>query len=217
MRHAKKGTPSSGIVPKPIMTEPQKTDHWASLASNLGAEPAPEEPKEAAGTGAPACGSRSSETPEAGPEGQPVQAAPPSAMRPAAKPARTPRRPAHAPAWDQLAGDLGIAPQPPPPQPAPQPAASATPPSAPPRTRSALSIATGRRRRTPCGHPRRRRPPWKRNQLPRPIRQLAPGAAAGLRGGRIAGAGLGGIGAVGDRAGVVRTARGPGHHGRDGR
>ena len=28
------------------MTEPQKTDHWASLASNLGAEPAPEEPKD---------------------------------------------------------------------------------------------------------------------------------------------------------------------------
>ena len=28
------------------MTEPHKTDHWASLASNLGAEPAPEEPQE---------------------------------------------------------------------------------------------------------------------------------------------------------------------------
>ena len=82
------------------MTEPQKTDHWASLASNLGAEPAPEEPKEAA-----------AETPEAGRQGQTAQAAPPPpAFRPAAKAVHAPRRPAHAPAWEQLAGDLGIAP-----------------------------------------------------------------------------------------------------------
>ncbi len=106
-----------GIVPERIMTEPDKTDHWASLASHLGAEPAPEEPTAEA----------LPEGQETGAEGQTAAAAPPPTVsRPAAKPVRPPRRPARPAAWDQLAGDLGIAPAPPP----PPPASSAVPPSA---------------------------------------------------------------------------------------
>ncbi|MEI8373005.1 MAG: hypothetical protein WCJ35_09265 [Planctomycetota bacterium] len=110
------------------MTEPQKTDHWASLATNLGAERVPEEPRDLA----------SVETPESAAEEPTEQVAPPlPAFRPAAKPAPAPRRPARASAWDQLAGDLGIAPPPPsplaPPAPPAPPAATTTQPFAEPR------------------------------------------------------------------------------------
>ncbi|MGO9109922.1 MAG: hypothetical protein ACLP9L_11875 [Thermoguttaceae bacterium] len=98
------------------MTEPQKTDHWAALASNLGAEPVLEELKE----------SGSAETPEASAQVQATQSAPPPPVfRPAAKPVSTARRPAHPSAWDQLAGDLGITPP-------PQPVASTAPPASVP-------------------------------------------------------------------------------------
>ena len=91
-------------------------DHWASLATNLGAEPAPEEPKQVA----------PQETPDAAVEAQTAQSAPPqSSFQPAAKRTPAPRRPARPAAWDQLAGDLGIAAVPPPPP--PQTAASRAP------------------------------------------------------------------------------------------
>src|SRR5208283_5232052 len=104
------------------MSESHNVDHWASLASNLGAEPAPEEPK-------------SPVTAEAGAEEPTAPAAPPPpAFRPPAKSAPATRRPARPSAWEQLAGDLGIAPAPPPqPQAIPVtdaiPAAVAIPPS----------------------------------------------------------------------------------------
>ena len=108
------------------MSEPQNADHWASLASNLGAEPAPEKPKEPVMV----------EPAEAATEDQSVQAAPsPSTFRPVAKPVPAARRPARPSAWDQLAGDLGIAvplPPPPPVRPAEVASPSATFVPAPP-------------------------------------------------------------------------------------
>jgi hypothetical protein len=86
------------------MTEPQKTDHWASLASNLGAEPAPEIPQRAT----------AADSSEASITGPLAETSAPPTFRPAVKSGSAPRRPAKPSAWDQLAGDLGIAPPPPP-------------------------------------------------------------------------------------------------------
>jgi hypothetical protein len=80
------------------MTEPQSADHWASLAGDLGAEPAPE---------------KSQATPVDSETSQEQSlAAPPPVFQPAAKVAKPSRRPAQPAAWEQLAGDLGIAPPP---------------------------------------------------------------------------------------------------------
>jgi hypothetical protein len=83
------------------MSEPQSVDHWAALAGDIGAEPAPEKPQP------PPAAS------DASLEGAPA-AAPLPIFQPAAKAARPTKRPAKPAGWDQLAGDFGIAPSPPP-------------------------------------------------------------------------------------------------------
>jgi hypothetical protein len=103
------------------MTEPQKADHWAVLATDLGAQPAPEEPKPAVGDESTAAELSEAEdmTWEGDPQPEAVVPAPPPppVIRPVAKPVTPSRRPARPSAWDQLPGELGITVSPPPPQP----------------------------------------------------------------------------------------------------
>lgn len=93
------------VLGKRVMTDREKSDHWAELASVIGAEVPPEEPAAA--------------SPETSEPAFEQKAAP---ERPRAVPAKrivAPSRPAAD--WGQLAADLGIAPPPPPPPPPPAP------------------------------------------------------------------------------------------------
>jgi len=97
------------------MSEPNSIDHWAALAGDLGAQPAPQLPQPAAA---------STETTSA--EAAPAQAAspPPPIHQLPGKPVRPAKRPAKPPAWDQLASEFGIAPLP---QPVAPPAVTSAP------------------------------------------------------------------------------------------
>lgn len=87
------------------MTDQNSSNHWESLASELGAEiePVVEEPR-----------------PSGAPQPQPVASQPMTPLRAAPRPRRQDQPESAAEtSWDLLAGELGIVPLPPPPQPAP--------------------------------------------------------------------------------------------------
>ena len=89
------------------MSEPHSVDHWAALAGDLGAQPAPETTQPPVASDA-----TSTESPTAAAPPAPIFQAPSKSVRPEKKPAKPP-------AWDQLAGRIGnYAPMPPPAPPA---------------------------------------------------------------------------------------------------
>ncbi|MGA2066558.1 MAG: hypothetical protein ABSG86_16395 [Thermoguttaceae bacterium] len=105
-----------------MMTTREPSDHWAELASTLGAEPPPEAPveetrhtpaEEAAGPAGPS----QEAVAEQPPGGWPAPAPPPPPRPPVRRPA---------PNWDALATELGVEPTAPPP-----PVRSVPPPPAP--------------------------------------------------------------------------------------